>query len=75
LIRSVSVLPGSSPGRSAPCCFVVSCGAEEASAGVSVEEVGLSSASLSAGLGLDGRVEMFGVSSALLAGSGSERRD
>jgi hypothetical protein len=49
----------------------VSCGAEEGSAGVSVEEVGLSSASLSAGLGWDGRVEVLGVSSALLAGSGS----
>lgn len=57
----------------------MSCGAEEGSAGVSVEEVGLSSASLSlsAGLGLDGRVEVFGVSlfsiSTLLASSGSEK--
>jgi hypothetical protein len=48
--------------------------------GVSVEEVGLSSASLSVSLvfGLDVRVEVFGVSlflvSTLLAGSGSERR-
>jgi hypothetical protein len=51
----------------------VSCGAEEGSAGVSVEEVGLSSASLSAGLGLDGRVEVLAISSALLAGSSSEK--
>jgi hypothetical protein len=48
---------------------------------VSVEEVGLSSASLSAGLGWDGRVEVLGVASvvlvmvsALFVDSGSEKR-
>jgi hypothetical protein len=77
-MRSCSSLDGSSEGRSAPCCFCVGCWAEDGSAVVGSEELGLVSSVLevvvvSVTLGLEVRVEVFGsLFAGVEVGSGTQ---